>query len=26
MERGAVLAHGLGKDMEANRVRQLVAI
>ena len=26
MERGAVLASGLGKDMEANGVRQLVAI
>jgi urea transport system ATP-binding protein len=26
MERGAVLARGLGKDMDANRVRQLVAI
>ncbi len=26
MERGAVLAHGLGKDMETNGVRQLVAI
>ena len=26
MERGAVLASGLGKDMEANSVRQLVAI
>jgi urea transport system ATP-binding protein len=26
MERGAVLASGLGKDMEANRIRQLVAI
>jgi urea transport system ATP-binding protein len=26
MERGAVLARGLGKDMEANRVRQMVAI
>jgi urea transport system ATP-binding protein len=26
MERGAVLARGLGKDMEANRVRQLVGI
>ena len=26
MERGAVLAHGLGKDMEANGVRQMVAI
>jgi urea transport system ATP-binding protein len=26
MERGAVLAHGLGKDMESNRIRQLVAI
>ncbi len=26
MERGEVLARGLGKDMKANRVRQLVAI
>ncbi|HCY16856.1 MAG: urea ABC transporter ATP-binding subunit UrtE [Curvibacter sp. GWA2_64_110] len=26
MERGAVLAHGLGKDMETDGVRQLVAI
>jgi len=26
MERGAVLAHGLGKHMETNNVRQLVAI
>jgi urea transport system ATP-binding protein len=26
MERGAVLARGQGKDMEANRVRQMVAI
>lgn len=26
MERGAVLAHGLGADMEANGVRELVAI
>ncbi len=26
MERGAVLASGLGKDMEANGVRQMVAI
>ena len=26
MERGAVLARGLGADMEANGVRQLVAI
>ena len=26
MERGAVVATGLGKDMEANGVRRLVAI
>jgi hypothetical protein len=26
MERGAVLARGLGKDMDANRIRQMVAI
>ena len=26
MERGAVVASGLGKDMEANGVRKLVAI
>ena len=26
MERGAVLARGLGKDMETNRIRQMVAI
>jgi urea transport system ATP-binding protein len=26
MERGAVLARGQGKDMETNRVRQMVAI
>jgi len=26
MERGAVVASGMGKDMEANGVRKLVAI
>ena len=26
MERGAVIAQGLGKDMQVNGVRQLVAI
>ena len=26
MERGEFIARGLGKDMQANRIRQLVAI